>query len=56
VYDVEAPIVRVLDWKVLEALVPELLNEYPNNMHRVVCWWIKYKRDLSIKIMRQLNE
>jgi len=56
VYDVEAPIVKVLDWKVLEALVPELLKDYPNNMHKVVCWWIKYKRDLSIKIMRQLNE
>jgi hypothetical protein len=24
-------------------------------MHDVVAWWIKYKRDLSIKIMRQVN-
>ena len=37
-------------------LVPELLNNYPDNMHQAVSWWIKHKRDLGIKIMRQVNE
>jgi len=56
VSEVNPPVIRVKDWNDLEKLIPELLSDYPNNMHRVVCWWIKYKRDFSIKIMRQLNE
>jgi len=24
-------------------------------MHQVVCWWIKYKRDLFNELMRQVN-
>jgi len=56
VSEVSHPVIGVKDWNTLEKLIPELLSDYPNNMHRVVCWWIKYKRDISIKIMRQLNE
>jgi hypothetical protein len=44
------------DWNELDTLVPELLSEYPNNLHRVVAWWIKYKRDFRNKIMEQVNE
>lgn len=43
------------DWNNLERIIPNLLNDYPNNMHKIVCWWIKYKRDFSIKIMGQIN-
>jgi hypothetical protein len=50
------PVEFVSTWNELRFLVPELLNQYPKNMHKVVCWWIKYKRDLGIKIMRQVNE
>jgi hypothetical protein len=50
------PFEYVLNWNEIEKLVPQLLDKYPNNMHSVVCWWIKYKRDLGIKIMEQINE
>jgi hypothetical protein len=50
------PIDVTNNWANLKTIVPNLLNNYPNNMHQIVCWWIKYKRDLAIKIMRQINE
>jgi hypothetical protein len=43
------------NWQHLPNLLPELLNNYTSEMHQIVCWWIKYKRDLSIKVMRQVN-
>ena len=42
-------------WSELPIIVLNLLEEYPKNMHNVVCWWIKYKRDLGIKLMEQVN-
>ena len=56
VYPKEIPIEKVFDWNKLIKLLPSLINKYPNNMHQVVCWWIKYKRDLSLRIMRDLYE
>lgn len=56
VFGYEIPVSHVSDWSELHTLTPELLEQYPNNMHKVVSWWIKYKRDLGIKIMRQVNE
>ena len=52
----DLPIVKVENWNELNNLLPELLNNYPNNMHQVVCWWLKYKRDFSLKVMRDLYE
>jgi hypothetical protein len=46
----------VENWQHLPDLLPELLNNYISEMHQIVCWWIKYKRDLSIKLIRQINE
>jgi len=43
------------NWQHLPNLLPELLNNYTSEMHQIVCWWIKYKRDLSIKVMGQVN-
>ena len=40
----------------LSSIVPDLLAEYPANMHRVVAWWIKYKRDFGLKIMEAVHE
>ncbi len=54
-FGVNVPFNYVSNWNELNKLVPKLLNQYPNNMHQVVCWWIKQKRDLGIKIMRQIN-
>ena len=54
-FGINLPFKYVSNWNELNKLVPELLDRYPNNMHQVVCWWIKQKRDLGIKIMRQIN-
>jgi len=55
IFEGKTPIKSVKNWHLLKSIVPELLNNYPENMHEAVCWWIKYKRDLGIKIMRQVN-
>jgi hypothetical protein len=52
----EIPVEVTYNWSNLTKLVPTLLHQYPQNMHKVVSWWIKYKRDLGIKVMRQINE
>ena len=54
-FGVNVPFNYVSNWNEINKLVPKLLDQYPNNMHQVVCWWIKQKRDLGIKIMRQIN-
>jgi hypothetical protein len=54
-FGVYVPFKYVSNWNEIEKLIPRLLDQYPNNMHQVVCWWIKQKRDLGIKIMRQIN-
>jgi hypothetical protein len=54
-FGVNVPFNYVSNWNELNRLVPKLLDQYPNNMHQTVCWWIKQKRDLGIKIMRQVN-
>jgi hypothetical protein len=55
VFGYEPPTSYVSDWSELNTLVPQLLENYPQNMHNMVAWWIKYKRDLGIKIMEQVN-
>jgi hypothetical protein len=54
-FGVYVPFKEISNWNEIEKLIPKLLDHYPNNMHQVVCWWIKQKRDLGIKIMRQIN-
>ena len=55
VFGTEFPIQVTDNWHHIKKIIPVLLENYPQNMHQVVCWWIKYKRDLSIKLMRQVN-
>jgi hypothetical protein len=51
----EHSIKTVENWQNLPNLLPELLNNYTSEMHQVVCWWIKYKRDLFNELMRQVS-
>jgi hypothetical protein len=51
----EHSINTVENWQNLPKLLPDLLNNYTSKMHQIVCWWIKYKRDLFIELMRQIN-
>jgi hypothetical protein len=55
VFGTEFPIQVTDNWHYIKKIIPVLLENYPQNMHQVVCWWIKYKRDLSIEVMRQAN-
>jgi hypothetical protein len=52
----EHSIKTVENWQTLSNLLPDLLNNYTSEMHQVVCWWIKYKRDLFNELIRQVNE
>ena len=51
----EHSIKTVENWQTLSNLLPDLLNNYTSEMHQVVCWWIKYKRDLFNELIRQVN-
>jgi hypothetical protein len=55
VFEDRHSIKSVENWQHLHNLLPDLLKNYQSEMHQIVCWWIKYKRDLSIEIMRQVN-
>jgi len=56
VYPEGVPCPKLYNWNNLTDMLSELLNDYPNNMHKIVAWWIKYKRDLGLKIMESINE
>jgi hypothetical protein len=56
VFENDHPIKTFNNWQDLINLLPGLINDYQFEMHKIVCWWIKYKRDLSIKILEQINE
>jgi len=55
VFEDKHSIRTVENWSDLNDMMPYLLDVYTYEMHQIVCWWLKYKRDLSIKIMRQIN-
>ena len=52
----DLPIAKLENWNDLTEILPSILLEYPNNMHKIVSWWIKYKRDFSIRIMKDIYE
>jgi hypothetical protein len=56
VYPDDLPITKLDNWNDLTEVIPGILLEYPNNMHKIVSWWIKYKRDFSIRIMKDIYE
>lgn len=54
-FGLELPFESLSNWHRLEGCVEKVLRNYPENMHRVVSWWIKQKRDIGVEIMRQIN-
>jgi len=46
---------KVDNWGRIKELAPILLDEYPGNIHRLISWWLLYKRDFANKIMDQVN-
>jgi hypothetical protein len=55
IFDDKHSIRSVDNWKNFADLLPHLIDVYQFEMHQIVCWWIKYKRDLFIEFMRQIN-
>jgi hypothetical protein len=55
VFDGKIDIAKTNDWNELPQIVDSLLNDYPQNMHLLVSWWIRYKRDFAIKILREYH-
>lgn len=56
VFNNNVPVEITNDWFQLPKITDKLLNNYHENMHQTVAWWIKYKRDFAIKIMEQVYE
>ena len=54
VFDETLPFPSTSNWIELPNIIKSVLKDYPNNMHHVVSWWIKYKRDFAIKIMSDI--
>lgn len=52
----DVPFPTTDNWNDLPKIMQNILSKYPNNMHQLVAWWIKYKRDFANKIMEQINE
>lgn len=48
------PFPKVNDWDRLTGLVPEILEDYPRNLHHQTCWYLMYKRNLKQKVKEQL--
>lgn len=47
------PFPHITNWDRLFGLVPELLEDYPRNIHQITAWYIKYKRDFKYKLLEQ---
>jgi hypothetical protein len=54
VFNNNFPVPKTDSWKKLQDIVDQIKDNYPNNMHQIVCWWLKFKRDFAIKIMRDI--
>ena len=56
VFEKETPTIpKTNNWNELPGIVNKAVSDYPANMHRIVSWWIMYKRDFAYKIMEQIN-
>lgn len=49
------PLPKITEWDRIFGLIPELLDEWPHNMHKITAWYIWYKRNFALKVMEQLN-
>jgi hypothetical protein len=56
IFSEDMPFPTTNNWHKLPAIMKNILSEYPQNVHQLVSWWIKYKRDFANKIMEQINE
>jgi hypothetical protein len=52
----DVPVITTSNWNELPLLMEDAMNNYPANMHKIVSWWMMYKRNFANKIMEQINE
>lgn len=51
----DPPFPTIKEWDSFAGYTNEVLDDWPTNMHRQTAWWIKYKRDLTKKVLEQAN-
>ena len=56
VFGDSVPFETTNSWKNLQGIADRALSNYPEKLHEIVSWWIKYKRDFANKIMEQVYE
>lgn len=52
----ESPFPKLTSWDAIYGIMENVLQEYPNNLHQVTSWWIKWKRNFAYKVMEFINE
>lgn len=54
-FEAPTPFPHVTNWDRLPTLSKEMLEDYPDNLHKQTAWWIKYKRQLSYWLLEDLH-
>lgn len=49
------PFPKITEWDRLYSLVPEILEDWPNIIHKQTAWYIRYKREFKYKVLEALN-
>jgi hypothetical protein len=52
-FDEATPFPHVTNWDRLFGLIPELIEDYPRNIHQITAWYIKYKRNFKLQLLEQ---
>lgn len=50
------PTIKIKDWVNLSNYIDDTLPRYNHHLIRQTAWWIKYKRDLALKIKEQIGD
>jgi hypothetical protein len=51
----DTPFPKITEWDRFFGLAPELLNEWPSNIHRITSWWMGWRREFAYKVCNQLE-
>ena len=54
-FDEIVPFPQVSNWQALNSMTDEVLEGYPQNMHRITSWWIAKKRNFAYEVMEALK-
>lgn len=56
IFNEVTPFPKITEWDRLFGLVPELLDDYPRNLHQITAWYIQWKRNTKLKIQAQYEQ